>query len=130
MPKRAAATARVRDRATTAAARLHTQQHRAVPIPIALIQNTRAKAQRLGRGLMIIHKLNLTAARTPLSHPGACRNSNNDLLIERTADRRAGELLDQLLRRAKHTTAWAAHILAVDKETCIALAQLHQRLVN
>src|SRR5262245_783699 len=79
---------------------------------------------------MIVHELNLAAARLVVRHAAASGDTGDELLVERAADRRAGILLDEPRRRIEDAAGRAADILPEDKEAGVALDDLDQRVVN
>src|SRR5437868_2345739 len=119
-----------RDGAATAASRLHTDEHRAVPVPEGLILDLSSQAHRLGHRLMIFNELNLATAGAPIDHRGPGRDAEDELLIEGSTDGRPRKFAHQRLRGAEHAPARTAHILSIDEEAGVAAGDLGQRIVD
>src|SRR6185437_6606344 len=128
--ERAAAGAAIGDWAAAAGASLHPQQHRTVPVAEGLVVDARRQPNRLCRRLVVVHKLNLATARPVVGHAASGGDARDELLVERAADRRAGILLHQPLRRVEDAARRAANILPEDEEAGVALDNLDQRIVD
>src|SRR5262249_39017663 len=101
-----------------------------VPVREGLIIDRPRQPNRLGTGLMVIHELDLAAARAVVGHATAGRDAGDKLLVEGAADRRARILLHQPLRCIEDAPGGATDILAVDEEAGVALDNLYQRVVD